>query len=490
MPRRIYFGLAVIAAVSACCWQATQGAKPKDEMLELYGLFVDAVEKVEANYVRPVSRRELLESALEGMLQNLDQHSSFINTGEWKQFRKQIEGKFGGIGIQVGVDPDAGRLRVISPMVGTPAYEAGVMAGDLIMNIDGQSTEGMSPDKAVDVLTGRPGTDVALEVLHEGNEQPETIKLTRAIIEVPSILGDRREKSGKWDYLIDKDKKIGYIRISSFIQSTGEDLRKALDELKEQDVKGLILDLRDNPGGLLSAAVEVSDIFLDKGDIVSTKGRNTIPKSYGAQKDSSYEELPLVILVNQNSASASEIVSAALQDHKRATVVGQRSYGKGSVQNILELDDGDSVLKLTVASYFRPSGENIHRFRNSKTTDKWGVSPDAGMEVKLKPTEYFEWFKARRARDLPELAKLNSKKPVAATSDAEKAKDNQEKAESKDVEKNDKPPVDPTKPEPPKLVTPPAEAHTFADKVLDKALEAVRAKLAPAGSVEEAKKAA
>ena len=169
IPRRNVLAVAMIGAVSLFCWQATQGAKPKDEMLELYGLFVDAVEKVEANYVRPVSRRELLESALEGMLQNLDQHSSFINTSEWKQFRKQIEGKFGGIGIQVGVDPETGRLRVIAPMVGTPAYEAGVLAGDQIMEIDGTSTEGMSPDKAVDVLTGRPGHGRQAERASRGN---------------------------------------------------------------------------------------------------------------------------------------------------------------------------------------------------------------------------------------------------------------------------------------------------------------------------------
>ena len=162
----------MVGAVSLFCWQATQGAKPKDEMMELYGVFVDAVEQVEANYVRPVDRRELLESALKGMLQNLDPHSSYINTTEWKQFKRQIEGRFGGIGIQVGMDPDANRLKVIAPMVGTPAYEAGVLAGDLIMEIDGQSTEGMNPDKAVEVLTGRPGTTVKLTVLHEGTRRP------------------------------------------------------------------------------------------------------------------------------------------------------------------------------------------------------------------------------------------------------------------------------------------------------------------------------
>src|SRR5690242_9671812 len=178
MPRRnYYFALAMIAPVSLFCWQATQGAKPKDEMLELYGLFVDAVEKVEANYVRPVSRRELLETALEGMLQQLDPHSTFISTNDWTQFRRQIEGKFGGIGIQVDVDPDTGRLRVVAPMVGTPAYEAGMLAGDQILEIDGQSAEGMSPDRAVEVLTGRPGTDADLSFLHEHSEAPDAITI-------------------------------------------------------------------------------------------------------------------------------------------------------------------------------------------------------------------------------------------------------------------------------------------------------------------------
>ena len=380
MPRRLFFSFAMIGSISVCCWQGTQGAKPKDEMLELYGLFVDAVEKVEINYVRPVSRRELLESALEGMLQNLDPHSSFINTSEWKQFRRQIEGKFGGIGIQVEVDADTGRLRVIAPMVGTPAYEAGILAGDQITEIDGKSAEGMSSDKAVEVLTGRPGTDVKLTVLHENAEDPETVTITRAIINIPSVIGDRRKPDDQWDLLIDKDKKIGYVRVTGFNEHTADELTKILEQLKEDGGKALILDLRDDPGGLLSSAVEVSDMFLEKGEIVSTKGRNTQPRHYEAQKNNPFEdaEIPMVVMVNQNSASASEIVAAALQDHKRAVVVGQRSYGKGSVQNLIDLDGGNSILKLTVASYYRPSGENIHRFKNAKTTDKWGVSPDPG----------------------------------------------------------------------------------------------------------------
>ena len=349
------------------------------------------------------------------------------------------------------------------------------------MEIDGTSTEGMGPDKAVDVLTGRPGTDVKLSVLHEGTEQAETVAITRAFIEVPSVLGDHRKPDDQWDFMLDKDKKIGYVRVTGFIQNTADELRKALDQLREEGVKGLILDLRDNPGGLLSAAVEISDMFMDNagkfdGKIVSTEGRNTIPKEYRAQKDSPYEDLPMIVLINQNSASASEIVSAALEDNNRATVIGQRSYGKGSVQNILELEDGSSVLKLTVASYHRPNGDNIHRFKDSKTTDKWGVSPSPGMEVKLSPSEYVRWFVGRRERDLKSAAKGRSHKPAADKADANKDKD-KEKAKAKDQEKgkaDGKTKAD----EKPKSRLSRDSAGPFVDKVLDKALEVMKAKLA------------
>jgi carboxyl-terminal processing protease len=424
MPRRNFFAIVMVGAVSLFCWQATHGAKPKDEMLELYGLFVDAVEQVESHYVRPVDRRELLESALKGMLQNLDPHSSFINTSEWRQFKKQIEGRFGGIGIQVGMDPDANRLKVIAPMVGTPAYAGGILPGDLIMEIDGNSTEGMIPDKAVEVLTGRPGTQVTLTVLHEDEEKTEKITLSRAIIDVPSVLGDTRKPDDSWDFMYDKENKIGYVRISSFIQNTTEELKKALVELKAEGMKGLVLDLRDNPGGLLGAAVEISDLFVSEGKIVSTKGRNTVTKTYEAQKEGTYEDFPIVVLVNQNSASAAEIVSACLQDNKRARVVGQRTYGKGSVQNIIELEDGNSVLKLTVATYQRPSGKNIHRFKNAKPSEEWGVSPDPGLEVKLHPgPDYEQWYLGRHDRDLMSHNRRPRTRPENGK-ETEKAKDN------------------------------------------------------------------
>jgi carboxyl-terminal processing protease len=474
MSRRIVLAVLLIGSLSVCCWQATQGAKPKDEMLELYGLFVDAVEKVETNYVRPVSRRELLETALEGMLQNLDPHSSYINTSELKQFRRQIEGKFGGIGIQVDVDTDNGRLRVIAPMVGTPAYEAGILAGDQIVEIDGHSAEGMSSDKAVEILSGRPGTDVKLSVLHEGSPDPVPINITRAIINIPSVLGDRRTPDDRWDLLIDKEKKIGYVRVVGFNERTSAELRKVLDQLKENGGRGLIMDLRDDPGGLLSAAVEVSDLFLDEGEIVSTKGRNTLPRKYEAQKGSPYEEIPMVVLINQNSASASEIVAAALQDHKRAAIVGQRSYGKGSVQNIIDLDGGNSVLKLTVASYYRPSGENIHRFKNAKATDKWGVSPDSGLEVKLPHNEFIRWYVARLERDQAAAAKGHRLAPTPgpgaeAPKPANKDDKPQSKAEGQEAKTGASEKAEPKQPSSP---------APLIDKQLDKALEVIKARIA------------
>ena len=423
MPRRNLYAIVMVGAVSLLCWQVSQGAKPKDDVSELYGVFVDAVEQVQQNYVRPVSRRELMESALKGMLSNLDPHSAYINTSDWKSFKRQIEGKFGGVGMTVEADEDSKRLKVIAPMVGTPAYGAGVLAGDLILDIDGVSTEGLTIDKAVDALQGQPGTPVKLNILHEGAEKPEVITVTRAIIEVPSVMGDRRKPNDEWDFMLDKDKKIGYIRITNFIQDTTDHVKDALDELEKEGMKGLILDLRDDPGGLLSAAVEISDLFVEEGKIVSTRGRNTAEKTFEAHKEGTYTGFPMAVLVNHNSASASEILAACLQDHDRAVVIGERSFGKGSVQNILDLEDGNSVLKLTVATYWRPSGKNIHRFKNAKETDEWGVTPNPGLEVKLTRDEYHDWFLARRDRDfLSSRNKPKADKPKADEKDKENPK--------------------------------------------------------------------
>jgi carboxyl-terminal processing protease len=421
MSRRTVLAIVAVGAVAILgFWNRTQ-ARPRDEMMELYGVFVDAVEQVEANYVKPVPRKELLQAALRGMLETLDPHSAYFSEDEWGQFRKQIEGSFTGIGVSVTMDPQTRRLKILAPLPGSPAYAAGVLPGDTILEIDGKTTEGMTHDKAVEALQGRPGTSVTLLVMHPKAEKPETLTLNRAIIELPSVLGEVRKDDDTWDFMIDKDRKIGYVRISNFIQSTPADVKKAVETLVADGMKALVLDLRDDPGGLLSAAVEVSDLFLESGKIVTTKGRNQRDKTYEAEKEGTYGDFPMAVLVNQHSASASEIVSAALQDHKRAVVVGQRSFGKGSVQNILPLDNGQSILKLTVATYWRPSGKNIHRFQDAKDDDEWGVKPDDGLEVKLTPQEYEGWAVARRRRDMisrvnPEPAKteIERKSPPAS----------------------------------------------------------------------------
>lgn len=399
MPRRKLLALSAVLGLSLLCWGNSQAAKPKDEMLQLYGAFVDAVEQVEANYVRPVPRKELLESALRGMLQGLDPHSSYFSDAEWRQFKKQIDGSFSGIGVTVGIDPESGRLEVEAPLVGSPAYTAGIMAGDLIMEVDGKSTENMTSDKAVEIMQGRPGTLITLIVFHPASKKTETLTIRREVIDLPTVVGDRRKPDDTFEYMLDPDKKIGYVRVTSFVQGTVEDLKKVLTELSGRGMKGLVLDLRDDPGGLLSAAVQIADLFVEDGAIVSTEGRNIKKSTYEAEKADPFEALPMAVLINHHSASASEIVAACLQDHKRAAIVGQRSYGKGSVQHILPLDGGDAVLKLTVAAYKRPSGKNIHRFPKAKDADEWGVTPDDGLVLALSEADYANWQKARHDRD-------------------------------------------------------------------------------------------
>lgn len=383
-------------------WPKSHGARQDDRTMELYGTFVDAVEQIQANYVQPVERKVLVESALRGMLAELDPHSTFLNESDWRLFQKQVEGSFSGVGVQIDIDRKSGRPVVIAPLVGSPAYAAGVLAGDMILEIDGEATDDWSRETTIQHLTGQPGTDIALTVMHPGAEEPETLRFQRAMIELDAVLGDHRDDKDRWDFFIDHDRKIGYVRIAAFTAHTAGDVRKALEELKAGGMKGLVLDVRDDPGGLLSAAVEVADLFLPKGTIVSTRGRAMRDRTFEADDNDildADQDLPIAVLINQNSASASEILAAALQDHKRAKIVGQRSFGKGSVQNILPLDDGGNRLKLTIATYFRPSEKNIHRFKGAKATDEWGVSPDDGLEVVMDDKQYVAWATARQRRD-------------------------------------------------------------------------------------------
>lgn len=377
-----------------------------DEYFELMRVFVDTFEQIDRNYVKDVDRRELVEAAVRGMLSKLDPYSDYISPDDLAQFTQDIEQEFGGVGIQVQWDPQAHEIQVMTPLPGSPAYESGVRAGDRIVEVEGtpisEFPEGSELEQAVNMLKGEPGVEVTIGVKHPDSEDIEQVAITRRIIQLDTVLGDRRNPDGSWNFMLDGDQKIGYVRLTHFTRHSAEELSSALRELRREDMEGFILDLRYDPGGLLQAAVEIADMFVDEGIIVSTEGRNSRPREWYAKKFGTYSDFPMAVLVNRFSASASEILSACLQDHERAVVVGERTWGKGSVQNVIELEGGDAALKLTTAAYHRPSGQNIHRFPGATEDDEWGVLPSEGFEVKFNTEQHLQYQVYRRDRDLPE----------------------------------------------------------------------------------------
>lgn len=399
---------ATIAFLSIAAWtQFARAAEPavNDEYYTLMKVLVDSFEQIDRNYVKDVDRRELVEAAVRGMLTKLDPYSDYISPDDLSKFTEAVEQEFGGVGIQVQFDEKEHAIIVMTPFPGSPAYKAGIRAGDRIVEIEGKPVRdfpaGGEISTAVNLLKGPAGVEVSVGVRHLGSDKVETVKMTRDVIRLDTVLGDTHAADGAWSYMLDADKKIGYLRITHFTKRTATELRDALRKLKEQGMRGLVLDLRFNPGGLLQAAVEVCDLFIDSGLIVSTEGRNVEPQKWTAKSFGTFSGFPMAVLVNRYSASASEIVSACLQDHKRAIVVGERTWGKGSVQNVVELEGGQSALKLTTAAYHRPSGKNIHRFPEAKDTDEWGVSPDDGYLVKFSDEELGRYNLYRQRRDLP-----------------------------------------------------------------------------------------
>ncbi|MEM6998354.1 MAG: S41 family peptidase [Pseudomonadota bacterium] len=322
--------------------------------------FTEVFTKVKNDYVESIDDRKLIENAIRGMLEGLDPHSAYLDKESYNELQEGTSGEFGGLGIEVGMED--GYVKVISPIDDTPAASSGIEAGDLIIKLDEKSVRGMSLNEAVDLMRGKPGSDIVLTIVREGEEKPFDITITRAIITTKSVRSETLEPG------------FGYARISSFQTHTAEDLRKSLEKLKEEnedDLKGLILDLRNNPGGILNAAVGVSDLFLDNGLIVYTEGRIQDSKlNFNAKPSDILRNAPIIVLVNGGSASASEIVAGALQDHERAIIMGKRTFGKGSVQTILPMNN-EAAVKLTTARYFTPSGRSIQAS---------GIEPDIIIE--------------------------------------------------------------------------------------------------------------
>lgn len=366
-------------------------------------VLASAMKTIEAFYYEPVDRRPLFENAMKGMVSKLDPYSSFITPDEFTRFQQSIEQEFVGIGILVTGPPEREEITIISPVFGTPAYRAGIHAGDVIVAIDGVSTSGMKMNDAISKIKGPRGSKLKLTIKRADVDDSLEVEVVRDRIRTRSVLGDTRAGQGKWNYFLRDHPEIGYVRVTSFGEHTTEELREVLAR-KDHPVEALILDLRGNPGGLLQAAVETCDMFLDAGLVVSTKGRggHQERKFFATPGTVVDRELPVVVLVDKLSASASEIVAACLQDYHRATIVGERTWGKGTVQNVFLMEGGRSALKLTTATYHRPSGHNIHRRQGATDDEVWGVRPTAEFEVQLDDETYRKLYQARQQRDVLE----------------------------------------------------------------------------------------
>src|SRR5271157_886999 len=335
----------------------------------LLTLFGDVFERVRGEYVEPVNDRDLIENAINGMLTGLDPHSNYMNAKSFRDMQVQTRGEFGGLGIEV--TQDNGYIKVISPIDDTPASRAGVKAGDLIVALDGKTVQGLTLNEAVDRMRGPPNSRIALTIRREGSDKPLELTMQREIIHI-QVVKDHLEQGD-----------IAYIRLTSFNEETDSGLKAALRRLKQASgdkLRAIVLDLRNNPGGLLDQAVAVSDDFLSQGEIVSTRARHPEDSQrWNAKGNDIADGLPIVLLINNGSASASEIVAGALQDHHRAVVVGTRSFGKGSVQTVIPLP-GNGAMRLTTARYYTPSGRSIQGL---------GISPDVKVEESRTDTPHF-----------------------------------------------------------------------------------------------------
>ena len=351
---------------------------------------------------------ELFNGAMHGMISVLhrhgDQHSEFVDARQQAAFTEEYDQEFGGVGIRLRLLGSPPMPTVIGlPEPGTPAADADISLGDRIEAVDGTATAGLTLEEVTRMVRGPVGAPVTLTIRRTDAETTHAVTIDRAVINVESIVGDVRGPDGKWNFLVSEDPRIGYVRIRMFGDKTAEELSTILADLtKEQELAGLIIDVRDDAGGSLDAAVEISDLFLRAGrTIVSTRDRDgKIRDRYLSTGAGGYADLPLVVLVDRNSASASEIVAECLQDYDRAKIIGERSYGKGTVQRLMHIESGRSLLKLTSATYWRPSGKNIHRMPEDTEASEWGVTPDDGFAIPMTEEESELWRNYRNRRDL------------------------------------------------------------------------------------------
>ena len=336
---------------------------------------VDVTDLVERRYVKQVEEDKIIADAINGMLSQLDPYSEYIPPQYEKEFNRQTSGNFTGIGISIDQKDDA--IVIITPLEQSPAKKAGIESGDVIVEIDDKSTQDWNVARAVKEMEGPEGADLKLKVYRSSTGDLKTYTIKREKIQMHSVRGWRLDPSGEWDYMLDPANGIGYMRISQFIESTYEDFDKVVTDLLDTEMKALILDLRSNPGGLMFSATSIIDRLIPQGVILKTRGENSPEQVHNAKADNTLPSFHMVVLIDQISASASEIVAGALRDHKRAVVVGQRSWGKGSVQRTFKLSGNRGVVKLTTDYYYLPSGTCVHKLEGAET---WGVDPDIKVE--------------------------------------------------------------------------------------------------------------
>lgn len=396
MYRHPVVWLAIFGVITLMFLQLPHIVAKQDAVLRTYSALVEVDALARQQFVEPIEGDRLVSGAIRGLLLQLDPYSGYIAPNELPSFMRRSDGDYIGVGVEMGMGDD--RLTVIAPIEGSPAAHAGVLAGDVILAIDGRETKGLSVFDVEELLGGAPGTTVRLRVRHQGREEPEALTVVRGPVSMVTVRGFRRDASGAWDCLIDPDRRLGYIRVSNFRNNTMGDFDAALGALVARDLRGLVVDLRFNPGGIMHQGIAMVDRFIGEGVIVSTVTRRKAVQAYSATSRGTIRDVALVVLINGASGSASEIVAGALQTHGRATLVGERSFGKGSVQHLIELTGHKAAIKLTTAYYRLPDGRIIHCTAANRNDDSWGVLPD--VEVTLSDDEVHAIQATRRALDL------------------------------------------------------------------------------------------
>ena len=435
MPLRNFLVIFAVAVISFACYSVT--AKNR-----YANLFAEVLEIVNKEALAEASQEELFTGAMDGMLSNLDEHCSFISDNGFREFEEDLKQEIGGIGVFVGMDSKRKTMIVLAPMPNTPAYEAGIQAGDLIVSIAGEPTADKAQWDAIQKLRGPVGETVELEIVRGEDTLFKT--LTRAKIPIESAHGDYRKPDGNWNFFLKDHPNVAYIRLSQFGEMTGGEMKAALHSLPS-NAEGLIIDLRANPGGLLDIAVEICDMFLEADlPIVRIKGRDKLLlREYTSTAGTELSnDLPVCILIDRYSASASEILSGCLQDHERAVLIGEQSYGKGTVQDIIPIQYNKSLLKLTTSSYWRPSDKQIDRNDpESQKSKVWGVQPSQGFAIEMSDDEIIENIKHRQQRTSLGIGGLEPKAEDDQTSDEAPSESDSTESSEEETEEDSSPKV-------------------------------------------------